>query len=337
MEEKKKILFGVLNWGLGHATRSWELINKYVLDGHEVVLASDGVAAEFLSTEFPLLKIVSLPGYNIKYGKGAGLLQMLFNALRTNRAVVAEKKFLDDYLSKNEFDLIVSDNRYGLFSDSVKSIIITHQLNIKVPFGSKAVNWQNHKWLNRFAEVWVPDTNAELSGELTHPIPYGINKPVKEIGLLSRFKNLNQTKGKEIDVLAIVSGPEPQKTVLVKKLQQIFEESHYKTVIYTGDVKLRKTIKRGNLTIKSHAETNEFYKDLLTAKVVIGRSGYSSLMDYSVMKKSFITIPTPGQDEQLYLAKMLSKKGIPVLLQSELSKEKVDKAIQKAQLYNSTK
>lgn len=70
MEEKKKILFGVLNWGLGHATRSWELINSYVLAGHEVVLASDGVAAKFLSTEFPFLKIVSLPSYKIKYGKG---------------------------------------------------------------------------------------------------------------------------------------------------------------------------------------------------------------------------------------------------------------------------
>lgn len=337
MEEKKKILFGVLNWGLGHATRSWELINSYVLAGHEVVLASDGVAAEFLSTEFPFLKIVSLPSYKIKYGKGAGVLQMLFNALRTKRAVAAEKKFLNDYLSKNEFDLIVSDNRYGLFSDSAKSIIITHQLNIKVPFGSNAVNWQNHKWLNRFDEVWVPDKNAELSGELTHPIPNGINIPVKEIGLLSRFKNLNQTKGQEIDVLAIVSGPEPQKTILVNKLQQIFEESHYKAVLYTGEVNLRKTIKKGNLTIKSHAETNEFYKDLSTAKVVIGRSGYSSLMDYSVMKKSFITIPTPGQYEQLYLAKMLSKKGIPLLLQSELSKEKIEKAIQKARLYRSTK
>ena len=311
--------------------------------------ASSVLKLSFIPAIFLLRILLSVSVTNLKFLLDYGFKEIIAvdgskSAITLAKRFVKSKKCrffccdLDNFkFAKNEFDLIVSDNRYGLFSDSVKSIIITHQLNIKVPFGSKAVNWQNHKWLNRFAEVWVPDTNAELSGELTHPIPYGINKPVKEIGLLSRFKNLNQTKGQEIDVLAIVSGPEPQKTVLVKKLQQIFEESHYKTVLYTGDVKLRKTIKRGNLTIKSHAETNEFYKDLLTAKVVIGRSGYSSLMDYSVMKKSFITIPTPGQDEQLYLAKMLSKKGIPVLLQSEVSKEKVDKAIQKAQLYNSAK
>ena len=164
MLEKKKILFAVLNWGLGHATRSWELIRKFSEEGNEVILASDGVAKIFLEKEFPNLKSYNLPSYNIRYGKNNTVFTMLKNGLKTQLAVREEKKWLTEFLKENRIDQIISDNRYGFYDEYVNSVIITHQINIKAPFGLKFINAQNHRLLNNFNEIWVPDMNSELSG-----------------------------------------------------------------------------------------------------------------------------------------------------------------------------
>ena len=211
---KKNILFAVLNWGLGHATRSWELINNLVNEGHEVILASDGVAKEFLTEEFPSLLVCEIPSYNAQYSDKGSVFPMLKNGLKTQLAVKKEQRWLQQFLKQQEIDLIISDNRYGIYCSGIKSIIITHQLNIKVPFFEHLVNVQNHLWLSRFNEIWVPDNNGELSGDLSRPIPEKIARKVKEIGWLSRFKNTG--KSTENIILAIVSGPEPQKTILAK-------------------------------------------------------------------------------------------------------------------------
>tara|TARA_B100000767_G_C19663225_1_gene491954 strand:- start:52 stop:1065 length:1014 start_codon:yes stop_codon:yes gene_type:complete len=302
--KKKRILFAILNWGLGHATRSWELIHKYINEGHQITLASDGVAKDFLKLEFPYLKLEELPSYNAVYGERGSLFEMIKNGFKTQLAVKDEKVWLEEYLKKNECDLIISDNRYGIYDDSIKSIIITHQLNIKSPLASKLVNKQNHSWLNNFNEIWVPDSCSELSGELSSPIPSNIKTKVKEIGWLSRFKGLNTSDFGET-ILAVVSGPEPQKSILAQKLEQILLDLDLKSTLYTGDPKKQEQQLKGKLTIKSHSLSNEFAQDLLNAKVVIGRSGYSSLMDYKIAGKKMVLIPTPGQDEQNYLGDYL--------------------------------
>ena len=162
MLEKKKILFAVLNWGLGHATRSWELIHKLSEEGNEVILASDGIAKIFLEKEFPELTVYDLPSYNIQYSRRSSIFAMLKNGVKTQIAVRKENVWLRKFLKKNKIDQIISDNRYGMYSGSIHSIIITHQINIKSLFGSLLVNAQNHKWLNNFNEIWVPDMNLSL-------------------------------------------------------------------------------------------------------------------------------------------------------------------------------
>ena len=305
MLEKKKILFAVLNWGLGHATRSWELIRKFSEDGNEVILASDGVAKIFLEKEFPNLKSYNLPSYNIRYGKNNTVFTMLKNGLKTQLAVREEKKWLTEFLKENRIDQIISDNRYGFYDESVNSVIITHQINIKAPFGLKFINAQNHRWLNNFNEIWVPDMNSELSGELSKPIPNKLTSKVKEIGWLSRFKQNKKINHGET-ILAIVSGPEPQKSILAKTLKKILSQLNTKSILYLGSPEIDKREEIGNLIIKPHASTVEFGEDLAAAKVVVSRSGYSSLMDYKILNKKMILIPTPGQDEQIYLGKHLS-------------------------------
>lgn len=47
---------------------------------------------------------------------------------------------------------------------------------------------------------------------------------------------------------------------------------------------------------------------MIKAGFVIGRSGYSTIMDIAALKKKSILVPTPGQTEQEYLAGYLMKK-----------------------------
>lgn len=319
MANKKKILFAVLNWGLGHATRSWELINNLISEGHDVVIASDGEALEFLQLEFPNQEFHELPSYNAQYGASGGLLPMLSNAIKTQKAVKKENQWLRSYLQKNHIDQIISDNRYGIYDRGIESVIISHQLNIKAPFGSTIVNIQNHKWLNNFDEIWVPDQESELSGELSCPIPKKLEGKVKEIGLLSRFKN-KSSESIENKILAVVSGPEPQKTILFEKLKAILSQYEGESILYGGSPGGNEKEKIESLTIKSHAGTDEFFNDLVSAKLVIGRSGYSSLMDYKVLNKRMVLIPTPGQDEQIYLGNYLSNNDeVTLILQKDLN------------------
>ena len=319
MLEKKKILFAVLNWGLGHATRSWELIRDLIEKGNEVVLASDGEAKFFLEKEFPELKIHSIPSYNINYGENNNSITMLLNGIKIQSAVRKEKKWLKQFLLENKVNQIISDNRYGIFDESIQSIIITHQVNIKAPFSSFLVNWQNRRWLDHFDEIWVPDVNGELSGELSKPVPNRLLPKVKEIGWLSRFKQ-NEKINQEKIILAIVSGPEPQKSILSESLKILLPQLDERSILYLGCPAIKHHEKIGGLTVKSHASTDELLKDLSKAKIVIGRSGYSSLMDYKILKKKMILIPTPGQDEQIYLGKYLSvNSDVTLISQKDLN------------------
>lgn len=327
MLEKKKILFAVLNWGLGHATRSWELIRELTEKGDEVVLASDGEAKFFLQKEFPKLEIHSIPSYNIKYGENNTIIAMLLNGVKIQSAVRKEKKWLEQFLKENKINQIISDNRYGICNASIPSVIITHQINIKAPFASWFVNFQNRLWLNQFHEIWVPDVNGELSGDLSKPIPNSLLSKVKEIGWLSRFKRNKKAIQKQI-ILAIVSGPEPQKSILSAKLKSFLAQLEEDSILYLGCPEINQNQEIGNLTVKGHASTNEFAQDLANARVVIGRSGYSSLMDYKILNKKMVLIPTPGQDEQLYLGKYLSvNPEVTFILQKELNFPNLKSAI----------
>ena len=56
--------------------------------------------------------------------------------------------------------------------------------------------------------------------------------------------------------------------------------------------------------------------ELQEAKMVISRSGYTSIMDYIVLGVKALVVPTPGQYEQEYLAEHLTP-HIPMLAQNE--------------------
>ena len=299
---KKSVIFAPLNWGLGHATRCIPLINQYLSDDWEVRIASDGSSLSLLQEEYPNLEFLELPSYDIKYAPGSLMAFAILKQLpKLKKAITDEKTWLDNYLKDHNVDLIISDNRFGIYSDKCKSIFITHQLFIQVPLVQGAINKVNHSYISKFDECWVPDDEGELnlSGKLSHG---KIPDNVKYIGALSRFKK------REIDikyrVTAVLSGPEPSRGKLEKKLINLLQDVD-NCILIRGIQSSNREETYGKLKVVDHIPQIELEELFNQSRLLICRNGYSSIMDLVRLKKEAILIPTPGQSEQEYLAKHL--------------------------------
>jgi UDP-N-acetylglucosamine:LPS N-acetylglucosamine transferase len=65
-----------------------------------------------------------------------------------------------------------------------------------------------------------------------------------------------------------------------------------------------------NIRVCSHLGTEKMKQVMMQSRMIICRSGYSSLMDLVTLGKRAILVPTPGQTEQEYLARILMDKKI---------------------------
>jgi len=170
MNNRPKALIAVLNWGLGHATRCIPVIMDYINKGYEIILAGDGESLMLLEKEFPQLKSERLPSYNIRYTKGNNLiLSLIVSSPRILKNVKKEQNAVAGLQKKYDFDIIISDNRPGVYHKDVKSVYITHQTNIKAGVFSYLANKANNLYLKNFNEIWIPDFEGEksLAGELS--------------------------------------------------------------------------------------------------------------------------------------------------------------------------
>lgn len=304
---RKKIIVAPLNWGLGHASRCVPVIELLLAQNFIPVIASDGKALLFLQQEFPELESLQLPSYHIKYGKFVKL-NLLFKTPKIIRAVRIEKKIIDKYITDNKdvFGLI-SDNRFGVNSKKVTSIYITHQVNVLLGLFTYFTSKIHQKIIQKFDECWIPDKeNSFLSGKLSSIKNRKIN--LKYIGVLSRFKK--ETLPKTIDYLVLLSGPEPNRAHLEKKLIEGFQ--YKKNVVFVlGKVthSQKKWTAKG-ITFYNYLLKDDLQKILNSSKLVICRSGYSTILDLAALGKKAFFIPTQYQSEQEYLATYLTKKEI---------------------------
>ena len=217
----KKLLVAPLDWGLGHATRCVPVIRDLLNQGSEVWLAGEGAQEKLLREEFSSLPFLPLKGYRVKYGKTGLTGRLLLQIPSILQSVKEENSWLKEQVSKYKFDAVISDNRYGLYHKAIFSVFITHQLCIKSALGKwseKLLQKWNYKLIDRFNECWIPDEQGEdnLAGELSHPATLPAI-PVKYIGGLSRFEK-NETREIKDHLLIILSGPEPQRTILENKI-----------------------------------------------------------------------------------------------------------------------
>jgi uncharacterized protein (TIGR00661 family) len=322
---KLRILVAPLDWGLGHATRCIPIVKELLQQNCDVWLAAEGAQEALLKREFPGLCFLSLQGYRIKYGRSDNA--MIWNIFRQTykllQAIKQENAWLKEMVKKYNFDAVISDNRFGLYHNKIPCVFITHQLNIKSPLGKwseRLLQKRNYKFINRFRECWVPDEEGEnnLAGKLSHPSKKPAI-PLKYIGPLSRFENINDFSqsilgaGGKDHLLIILSGPEPQRSILENKI--IKDIAHYPgtATVVRGLPGIDSLIPSTN-TIKfyNHLPADELSREMNQAEYIISRSGYSTVMDVTKLQKKSIFIPTPGQTEQEYLANYLQKKKVAI-------------------------
>ena len=315
-----KILIAPLNWGLGHATRCIPLVRHYLEQGDEVVLGGDGESLLVLQRHFPQLRVISLPSLELRYtvnNRQRGFYLRAIPALL--RFAIADHYYLRKQLAIEHFDLIISDNRFGLFTRQTRCVYITHQLYVRLPRRlrifqplARAIHACVFK---RYHEVWVPDfANSEnsLAGELCHGGCF--DTYLKYIGPLSRFTSSegtpkrNQTLvagNSEYSVVAILSGLEPQRSIFEQAILERYANTPDKVLIVRGKVAEAQTIiSRNNITMIASLSDQALLEAMEQATTIVARSGYSTIMDLAVLgllHKAELH-PTPGQSEQEYLA-----------------------------------
>jgi len=341
----QRVLVAPLDWGLGHATRCIPIIKALQELGKTVLLAGDGPTAQLLQTEFPSLSLLPLKGYHISYAKtGWGLpLHMLTQTPNIFQTIKDERTWLNTMIEDQQIDLVISDNRYGLYSKKIPCVLITHQLTIKMPFAwlERHVQKIHYSLINRFHTCWVPDAKGPLNlgGDLSHPLKMPAI-PVKWMGLLSRFAPSKSTEtvvqinndlipAFSFQYCFLLSGPEPQRTLLeniiLKNIQDLAEpmvlvrglpssqnistdtSSHTEKKVSPNP--LPASLPQ-QLTVYNHLPAADLAPLILSSEWIICRSGYSTLMDLAALRKNAILIPTPGQTEQEYLAFQLSSQGM---------------------------
>ena len=337
-EKNQRILVAPLDWGLGHATRCIPLIRYLLQAGHTVLLAASGAQKTLLQQEFPALPCLDLVGYNIQYAKKGLVLALLAQGSRLLKLIAQEHRWLQQTILTHKIDVVISDNRYGLYSPSVPCILITHQLALPLPrgfgFAQGVVRPILYHFINRFAACWVPDTaeaHNSLSGKLGHPkvLP---SITVHYMGWLSRFAPASDQQEICYKALIVLSGPEPQRTQLENLLLPQLKNTAHPIVLVRG-LPGHTTSLEGlpaHITQHNHVGANELEQLFLQSKYIISRSGYSTLMDAFTLGKLCIFIPTPGQTEQEYLAKRMGEKKLALTRQQQgFMLEEVLKAAEK--------
>ena len=309
-----KILVAPLNWGLGHATRCIPLIRQWLEEGHEVVLGGDGDSLLLLRKTFPRLRYVELAPLQLRYSRGKRQVGAMLVALpKLILWAIKDHYFLRSVLHTEPFDRVVSDNRFGLYAPQAECIYMTHQLHIFFPQpwrGLEPLAERLHaRVYAHFNKVWVPDYAEQpksLAGELSHP--RRLSSKMTYIGPLSRFQPTSDSTNEPYATVAVLSGLEPQRTLLEQALVARYQKSEKQVLIVQGLIGRPATrIKRGNITIVPYLNDTQLAACLTQAEHIIARSGYSTVMDLhalGVLPKAEL-IPTPGQPEQEYLAQWL--------------------------------
>lgn len=310
----RKVVFSPLDWGLGHTTRSIPLLKILEKLGFSLIIACNSTQFNILRPQFPGARFEKLDGYSITFGKSrAGtLFRIALQAPKILTRIKAENSWLKQFCLSEKPDFVLSDSRFGFWFAGCPSIMISHQLQIQTGLGSLAdtiIHRYNRSWLQKFTRIWVADNAVDshsLSGALTTVTGSGF--AYDHLGLLSRFNSCTVRESNTVAV--ILSGPEPQRSLLEEKvIQQAIAIGQPLTLVRGLPAATDLPAFPSFITCFNHLDTQALQQLLCSSSYVISRSGYSSLMDYAATGSKAILVPTPGQAEQEYLAERCQSQG----------------------------
>jgi hypothetical protein len=318
--EQKAVCISPIDWGLGHATRCIALIRALTALNYTIYIAAEGHQETILKEAFPNAHFLKLKGYRVHYSKKRALLipTLLFQLPKIITAIVQEYYWLKRKSQQIHFDLIISDNRFGFFHKKIKSVFITHQLELQTPFSWSTKLFQNitYRFIKNFTTCWVADMQPphHLAGALSAP-QFKPPTPVWYMNCLSRLQdeigdnNLDTTQKTSTVFLGIVSGPAPQRTLLENMLWEQGNALNQPFVLVAG-LPNQSTYNKASANgfLYHHLQGGALKNEINKAEYIICRGGYTSLMELIPFHKKLIFIPTPGQTEQEYLAKYWQEK-----------------------------
>lgn len=309
-----RILVAPLDWGLGHAARCVPVVRALLQRGAVPIIAADKGPLALLRAEFPQLEHVRLPGITIRYSKsGSQLVRMALQFPAMVRQVQAEQRAFERLRRTLRIDAVISDQRFGVRGADLPSVLITHQVFPFTPIAQGALRKVNMRHMERFHRCWVmdePDAPG-LAGELSHPPGARATMPrnARFIGALSR---MSATKGPVHDVVAVISGPEPQRTLFERELIIVLSDLPGNHALVRGLPHMAQEAgeeRIGNVQVMAHADADTLQGLLSDARAIVSRTGYTTLMDLAALGRSAIVVPTPGQEEQEYLGRLHSRTG----------------------------
>ena len=309
VDNSKSVLISPLCWGLGHATRIIPVIRAFENENCRVSILAHANLIAYLQERFPELNYHVDTSSCISYRKGMGFFKMLGTAIKLLTRYKREQKTIRKLLRKTHFDIIVSDNRYGIWNRSCRNILITHQLKPIISGFYSLFTKKVHRYIDakiaNFDHVWIPDyKDRTLSGALSQS--NADSDKFNYIGLLSRFENspIVANGSEEHSYLIITSGPREHR---VKMTDYFIKRNRRKNEIIKIIGEAHTTDIPEHIEIINNPGDELFAKLVSSAACIITHSGYSTLMDLIMLGKSAIIIPTHGQSEQKYLAKRLQK------------------------------
>jgi len=311
------VFLSPLNWGLGHSTRDIPIIRELLKHGHEVTIGTSGNALALLKRECPQCNFVLFKDYPAPYSASRFFLPKFVASIPLLlRALARERKKLDQILAENRFDLIISDNRMGVYSHKIPSYFITHQLRFSLPtylYPFEVLTIPVNSFFHiKYDGVIVPDiapNGNNLSGKLCRSNLDITNQRVYYSGILTSTEKMQVAE--DLDYLAIVSGPEPQRTkleeIILKQVQKLPGE---KIVLLGSPQKESHQKLDRHTTVHSYLSTEEKVELMNRARFLITRSGYTTMMEMAeIDKKRGLFTPTPGQTEQEYLSRYYARQG----------------------------
>lgn len=312
-----KVLFAVHDWGLGHATRDLVVIRALLAAGHAVGIIAAGRALAFIRSTFGArcryheLRDIPKP---LGRHPATFYLRMSLAMPQVYAVFRRERLFARGLCRRYGYDRIISDSRFGVALDDVPSFYIFHSLRQIIPGRPR---WLEHfvehgqqRLLRRARAILVPDERrgGGLAGDLCHDMACDWGARVHYVGPLCDARRLDCAQ--DVRCFISVSGAEPQRGILARAVLRQVHDLHGRVVVALGQPEKPGVVADdGRVTVHGFLDRDEQIRMMNRARVVVTRSGYTTLMELSQIGRRALLIPTVGQSEQEYLARLHAARG----------------------------
>ena len=316
--KNQNILICPLEWGLGHAARMIPLARKLGEMGNNIFIGSGEERLALFRNELPGLTYISFPGFRPGYSRYFPSWLVMFCKIPSLiYHIVREHSELKKIVLGNSIDIVISDNRFGLWNKDATTVYVTHMLRVPFPKPfrfAEVIGIAIHRAIiMKYDHCFIPDLPGEtnVSGRLSHGLRLPSN--ARYIGLLSRFSGILPAASglfRYRHDTIILSGPEPQRGILKQRLESLLRDTGMPTIFLCGRPGHGSEMDReGSFIYYDHLDGPMMSEALLSSDCIISRSGYTTIMELISLRCTALLIPTPGQTEQEYLAGYLEEKG----------------------------